>query len=143
MDADPGSRFLISAVLEGRLMDILLVDDEEHVLKRLGQFLTVRGHRLKTAADGLEALRCAEEAPPDLVICDIQMPGMDGLAFLRAARARFPEMAIVLMTGDRDLDRAIEAFRSGASDYLKKPVDLHKLLACLAKAQAGSHSEMP
>jgi len=111
---------------------ILLVDDEAHALRRLGRFLSVRGHRVKTASNGLEALQRVEEDPPDLVLCDIHMPGMDGLAFLRAARTRFSKMPIVLMTGDRDLDKAISAFRIGARDYLKKPINLQELLACVA-----------
>ena len=112
-------------------MDILLVDDDEMVLKTIGESLAERGHNVRTAADGLRALQAVEQAVPDLVICDIQMPNLDGLSFLRSARERYPGIPIVLMSGDRELDTAVTGFRSGARDYLKKPIDLKDLLRCV------------
>jgi two-component system response regulator YesN len=116
-------------------MDILLADDDRMVLESIGNPLRERGHRLRTAADGAEALRCMEEHLPHLVISDIQMPDMVGLMLLKEARARFPEVPVALMTGDRDLDHAIQALRGGAFDYLKKPIDLREVLACIEKAR--------
>jgi len=112
-------------------MRILLVDDDAMALKTIGNALVERGHDVTTASDGLEALRRMSEGVPDLVVCDIQMPGMDGLAFLREARERFPEVPVILTTGDRDVDTAVAGFRGGATDYVKKPINLQELLACI------------
>ena len=72
-------------------MKILLVDDDKVVLQTIGDFLKRQGHELSTAYDGAEALPLTEESAPDLIISDIQMPGMDGIDFLKAIRERSPE----------------------------------------------------
>lgn len=118
-------------------MNILLVDDDAMALKTIGNALVERGYDVRTAADGLEALRRMSEGIPDVVVCDIQMPGMDGLTFLRNARERFPEVPVILTTGDRDVDTAVAGFRSGATDYVKKPIDLQELLACIKGIDDG------
>ena len=112
-------------------MDILLVDDDEMALKTIGNALIDRRYPLRTASNGVDALHRMEDEIPDLVICDVQMPGIDGIEFLRTARERFPDMPIILMTGGRDMDTAIAAFRSGAYDVLKKPIQLQELLDCI------------
>ena len=118
-------------------MNILLIDDDRKVLETLSSALTGYGHRLRTASDGQEALRLMEEETPDLVISDIEMPGMDGIAFMGEAQARYPKTPVVLMTASRDLDRVIAALRGGAFDYLKKPIDLREVLACIQKVQGA------
>jgi DNA-binding NtrC family response regulator len=115
-------------------MDILLTDDDESVRKAVGAFLSARGHRIRTASGGEEALRLMEDDPPDLVISDIQMPGMDGIAFLKAVRERFSDLPVVLMTGHATAETAIAALRSRAYDYLKKPIQLEELIACVEAA---------
>jgi DNA-binding NtrC family response regulator len=119
-------------------MDILLVDDEQEVVDAIRAFLQDRGHRPVTASSGAEALALMERNLPDVVLCDIQMPGLDGIAFLQASRSRFQDTPVVLMTADRDLDKAIQAIRGGAADYLKKPVNVVELMSCLERASAGS-----
>ena len=85
-------------------MDILLADDDEKIRKALGGLLTSLGHTVRTASNGREALdRMAAEAP-DLVITDIQMPEMDGLALLKTTRGRHPETPVVVMTANRSAD---------------------------------------
>lgn len=111
-------------------MNILLVDDEEVVLKSLGRFLTRCGHRLRTAADGLEALRHMEEERPDVVISDVRMPGVDGLDLLERVRVRFPATSVVLITGHGE----VAASRpKGVCDCLRKPVRLEDLMAVLER----------
>ena len=112
---------------------ILLVDDNPTLLRTLTRVLAVRGHYLTTAREGTEALEQLEADGPDLVICDVRMPGMDGLAFLRAARTRFPATPVVLMTGYGSRDTTAAAFRDGARDFLKKPLRVEKLLSCIAR----------
>lgn len=120
-------------------MNILLTDDDPIVLKTVGVFLSARDHRVRTASDGSEALRLMDEAPPDLVISDIQMPGMDGIAFLKAVREKFPDLPVILMTGHATVETAVAALRSRAYDYLKKPVSLEELQACIARVIRNHH----
>ncbi|OGG55212.1 MAG: hypothetical protein A3F84_08315 [Candidatus Handelsmanbacteria bacterium RIFCSPLOWO2_12_FULL_64_10] len=123
-------------------MNIILVDDDEMVLQTIGDFLTRRGHRVRTAADGSEALRLMTEEMPDLVISDIQMPGMDGISFLKAVREQFPDLPVILMTGYATVETAVAALRSRAYDYLKKPVRLEELQACVERVERKDHSEI-
>ena len=119
-------------------MNILLIDDDEAILKAIGRSLTARSHALRTASSGREGLRLMAEDPPDLVISDIQMPGMDGVALLRAVRERFPDMPVILTTGYATVDTAIAALRLGAYDYLRKPIRFEALLACIQRVAKGS-----
>lgn len=122
-------------------MHILLVDDDEKIRSALERFLTARGHGLTTAAGGVEALRILEAQQPDLVLCDIQMPGMNGLLFLRAAQLLCPHLPVVLMTANRDVESATAAFRSAAAGYLKKPIDTQELLACIHRVNLHRRRE--
>jgi len=119
-------------------MNILLVDDDEMVLQTIGDFLTRRGHRVRAAADGSEALRLMDGEPPDLVLSDIQMPGMDGIAFLKAVRERFPDLPVILTTGYATVETAVAALRGRAYDYLKKPVQLQELQACIERIEGST-----
>ena len=112
-------------------MTILLADDDDKVLRALGSVLAACGYRVATASNGTEALQKMADITPDLVITDLRMPGMDGLVFLKAAHKRSPETPVVLMTADRDVDTAVAAFRAGACDYLRKPIRVEGLLACV------------
>ncbi|OGG44703.1 MAG: hypothetical protein A3F84_28785 [Candidatus Handelsmanbacteria bacterium RIFCSPLOWO2_12_FULL_64_10] len=119
-------------------MNILMADDDPTVLKTVGTFLSARGHRVRTASDGSEALRLMAEETPDLVISDIQMPGMDGIAFLKAIRGQFPDLPVILMTGYATVETAVAALRNRAYDYLKKPVQLEELQACIARVERNN-----
>ena len=116
-------------------MKILLVDDDKMVLQTIGDFLERHGHDLRTAYDGAEALIQIKESTPDLVISDIQMPGMDGIDFLKAIRERFRDLPVILTTGYATVDTAISALRNRAYDYLKKPIQLEELQACIESVE--------
>lgn len=113
---------------------ILLVDDEPANLEILERLLRPLGHRLLTAADGLEALAVAADAPPDLVLLDVMMPGLDGYAVCRRMREdrRLADVPIVMLTALDDHDSRIEAFNAGADDFVSKPYDRHELRARVA-----------
>ena len=85
------------------------------------------GHRVEIAADGAEALRRADAEPFDVVLSDVRMAGMDGLALLREIRRRRPDAVVVLMTAYATIPGAVEAMREGAFDYLVKPFALDEV----------------
>lgn len=115
---------------------VLVVDDEQNVRKVLGALLTQAGYLVASAASGTEALEQVRSQDPDLVICDLKMPGMDGLDVLREMRAEFPEIPVVLLTAHGTVETAVEAMKRGAHDFLTKPFDREKILEIVGKAVA-------
>ncbi|MBO0799961.1 MAG: sigma-54-dependent Fis family transcriptional regulator, partial [Blastocatellia bacterium] len=103
---------------------ILIVEDDSHLRETIAAFLTRAGYQVAAAHDGREALEMLETVLPDLVLTDIFMPDMDGLALLAEVKARYPETIVIMMTAFSSIDSAVEAMRSGAEDYLSKPLQL-------------------
>ena len=112
-------------------MYILLVDDDRDVLNTTRVFLETRSHHLRCALNGLEAYNLIESDCPDLVITDIHMPKMSGIALLSAIRSQYPDLPVVLITAyDRpNLQTVANCFQ--ASACFKKPVPLKALLDCI------------
>ncbi len=108
---------------------ILIVDDEERVRSSLSRALSDGRTEVRTAETGERALAAVDADPPDLVLSDVRMPGLDGLELLRLLGERAPEIDVVLMTAYDDLSTAAGAMREGAADFLVKPLDLHQLRA--------------
>jgi DNA-binding NtrC family response regulator len=113
---------------------ILIVDDEKNIRTHLATFVTSLGHRVLTAADAEEALRHLARDTLDLVLTDVRMAGMDGLALLREVRRRDPDTVVVLMTAYGTVQGAVEAMRAGAYDYLTKPFALDDVKLMLERA---------
>jgi CheY-like chemotaxis protein len=113
----------------GEAPRILLVDDDPWILRMVSTVLEKRGYVIVTACDGAEALRHADESPPDLVITDVMMPGMDGWTFVKNLRAqtRFSFVPVIFLTGLSGDDDRIRGFRLGADDYLPKPFRFEEL----------------
>jgi DNA-binding NtrC family response regulator len=101
---------------------ILVVDDEEVV--RLSHIRTLASIHcnVEVVKDGAEALRVMAQRPADVVLLDLRMPGMDGMAVLETIKQRWPETEVVIITGYPSIETAKEAVRLGAFDYLAKPV---------------------
>jgi DNA-binding NtrC family response regulator len=112
---------------------ILVVDDESHARNALGALLGDEGYEVETAADAFKALGKIEEQAPDLVLTDLQMPGMTGVDLLRKLRENGDEVVVVLMTAFGDVQTAVAAMREGAADYLTKPLDMDRLTAVLTR----------
>ena len=108
---------------------VLVVDDEEGNLRVLQAMLGAEGHRVATARDGDEALAAAAAEPPDLVLLDVMMPGMDGFEVARRLKAApaSRHVPIVLVTALDDRESRLEGLRAGAEDFLSKPVDRAEL----------------
>jgi DNA-binding response OmpR family regulator len=99
---------------------ILIVDDEPTVREVLGQYLQLEGYMVLQAADGLEALRLAEASPPDLVILDLMLPGIDGLDVCSRLRAKSAVPILMLTARTEDADK-FAGFEAGTDDYITKP----------------------
>ncbi len=101
---------------------ILIVDDEASLRQTLARILQRAGFEVTTTGAGGEALALLSQQLFDLVYLDLRMPDMNGLEVLKAIHTRFPELPVILFTAQPDLTSAVEALRSGATDYLLKPL---------------------
>jgi two-component system, NtrC family, response regulator PilR len=106
---------------------LLIADDEKGYRDVLKVIFEDQGHSVHTANDGRGALAHLKVQPCDVVISDVRMPDMDGIEFLRAARAFYPEIGIVMMTAFGTIDTAREAFKLGADDFITKPFNNEEL----------------
>ena len=106
---------------------ILVVDDEMNARSALVELLSEEGYVVESAADGFKALGKAAEFAPDLVLTDLKMPGMDGLQLVARLREGDPDLPVVVMTAFGEVETAARAMRSGARDYLAKPVNVEEL----------------
>ena len=114
-------------------MTILVIDDEAPVRALIARALTELGYRVREAGSGAEALRLVDEAPPELVVLDYLMPGMDGAETAREILRRDPDMPIVFSTGHG----ALRALREAAGDdasILEKPFTLAELDALVSRS---------
>lgn len=117
------------------LWTVLCVDDETNILSALKRVLRGAGYCVVTSGDGAQALRRLEEMPIDIVISDMRMPGMDGVALLEQVQQRWPGVARLLLTGHADMGATVSAINRGRiMRYLHKPWDEHELMGALAEA---------
>ena len=109
-------------------MKIMLVDDEERFLSTTKKLLARKGIDVLTATSGLEALEILREHNVHVVILDVKMPGMDGIATLKQIKRQYPMIEVILLTGHATAESAVEGLKTGAADYLMKPTDIDELL---------------
>jgi DNA-binding NtrC family response regulator len=113
---------------------ILIVDDEANARAALSEILREEGYATETAADGFKALGKLEEFSPDVILTDLKMPGLDGIAFMDKARAAAPGACFVVMTAFGTVSSAVDAMKKGADNYLLKPLDPDALGAVVERA---------
>jgi len=113
---------------------VLLVDDEEEFVSTLAERLRLRGMRAETAYNGEAALQMIAATPPDVVVLDVMMPGMNGLAVLQRIKTDNPHLPVILLTGMGTTRDGVEGLRLGALDYLVKPVKIEELIEKLDRA---------
>lgn len=106
---------------------ILVVDDDADIRQTLAEILGYDGHVVEVARDGLEAQRLIEKVVFDIVLCDVRMPGKDGMELLDWAKKTRPDVEFIMLSGHATIDMAVEATKKGAFDFLEKPLDLPKL----------------
>ncbi|PAU65659.1 sigma-54-dependent Fis family transcriptional regulator [Pseudomonas sp. PIC25] len=126
---------------------VLLVEDDRALREALGDTLSLGGHAFRAVESAEEALAVLAQEPFGLVVSDVNMPGMDGHQLLALIRNRYPQLPVLLMTAFGAVERAVEAMRQGAADYLVKPFEPKTLLELVARHALGrlgaSESEGP
>jgi two-component system nitrogen regulation response regulator NtrX len=115
---------------------LLIVDDDAGVRRAVRDCLRDEGYTADEIEDGAELLARLETALPDLVLLDIVMPGLDGITALERLRERYPDLPVIMMSGEATIERAVKATRLGAYDFLEKPVTPEKLLVTVERALA-------
>ena len=115
---------------------ILLVDDEESFVDALQKRLIARGFSVEAAGSGEDAVSKAKRHAFDVVILDLAMPGMDGIETLKRLRKNDPDLQIILLTGHGSIEKAVEATKLGAMDFIQKPAKLPDLLEYIREAGA-------
>ena len=113
---------------------VLVIDDDNALRIAMTKILRKEGHEVLSADCGEDGLRCLADAPVDVVLTDLRMEGMDGLAVLRAVRESAPLTQVVLITAHGSVEQAVEAMKQGAYDFLVKPVERPELLSAVQRA---------
>ncbi|MFO0938406.1 MAG: sigma-54 dependent transcriptional regulator [Gemmataceae bacterium] len=111
------------------LAQILVVDDEPIIRDSVDEYLSSNGFAVRTVGSGEEALALVARDRFDVVLCDVNLPGLDGLDVLDRVAQISPETFVLLITAYATVDSAVEAFQKGAHDYLMKPIILHEVLS--------------
>ena len=113
---------------------VLIVDDEKNIRAAIARGLRLEGYRAEEAGNGLEALKLLDEGGIDLVLLDVQMPEMDGLTLLAAMRERRMSIPTIVLTAHGSIERAVQAVKLGAYDFIEKPPSIERILLAAGNA---------
>ena len=113
---------------------VLLIDDERIFVESLTKVLKRRGMEVKAAFDGLSALKLLSSEESDVIVLDLRMPGMDGLAVLQEIRAKDSLTPVILLTGHLDIDRVVQIMDKGVALVLLKPCPVETLVSAIENA---------
>lgn len=117
---------------------ILVIDDERSIRNTLKDILEYEKYQVDLAEDGPKGLDKLKSSEYDVVLCDIKMPGMDGIEVLEKIQASDSDMPVVMISGHGNIDTAVEAIKKGAFDFIEKPLDLNRLLITIRNAMDKS-----
>ena len=117
---------------------ILVIDDERSIRNTLKDILEFEKYRVELAEDGFIALELLKTNDFDVILCDIKMPGMDGIEVLQKIEEIKPDIPVIMISGHGNIDTAVESIKKGAFDYIEKPLDLNRLLITLRNAMDKS-----
>src|SRR6202051_2284293 len=120
---------------------VLIVEDELHALAGLAELVSGWGYRTETARDGVEGLEKAAEWFPGIIVTDLKMPRMDGLELLLRLSEMQLNAAVIVLTAQGSIERAVEAMKMGAYDFIQKPIDPTRLKTVLANASRQRETE--
>ena len=113
---------------------LLLVDDERSFLNTIAKRMKKRGISAELAYSGEQCLEMLENQPFDVVVSDVKMPGMDGICLLKHIKQKYPDIEVILLTGHASTQDGVDGIKSGAFDYLTKPIELEHLLSKVEQA---------
>lgn len=121
--------------------DILIIDDDIYISKLLDNFLKREGYKTRVAYAGHKALEMIKEKKPEVVLCDIRLPDINGVELLPMLRQIAPEIPVIMMTAYADIQTTVKAIKLGASDYVSKPVYPEEILAIIKKSVSEKKRE--
>lgn len=122
---------------------ILIIDDEPEICAMVTEFLIDAGYAAFYALNGPDGLAMIKKNNPSLVLLDIGMPGMDGVAVMQELHEQFPSLAVVILTAHQDTDIIKKMIGYGACEYLTKPIHLETLLNQFVRHIIGPPQEQP
>ncbi len=117
---------------------ILVIDDERSIRNTLKDILEYEKYDVDLAADGPQGLELIGKGDYDIILCDIKMPGMDGIEVLEKIQSLSPDTPVVMISGHGNIDTAVESIKKGAYDFIEKPLDLNRLLITIRNAMDKS-----
>ncbi len=117
---------------------VLVIDDERSIRNTLKEILEFEKYQVELAEDGFKALEILKINDFDVILCDIKMPGMDGIEVLQKVEEIRPDTPVIMISGHGNIDTAVEAIKKGAFDFIEKPLDLNRLLITLRNAMDKS-----
>ncbi len=117
---------------------ILVIDDERSIRNTLKDILQYEKYEVDLAEDGARGLDLMSKNEYDIALCDIKMPGMDGIEVLEKIQSTYPDTPVVMISGHGNIDTAVESIKKGAYDYIEKPLDLNRLLITIRNAMDKS-----
>ena len=120
---------------------VLIVDDEASIRDFLTRWLQAWGYTVKSAAGANAAITLMVEEPASIMLCDVMMPGRDGLSLLEEVRQRWPQTAVIMATALQDLQTVMRSRRDGAVDFVTKPFGREPLLQALRRAEEKPHGD--
>ncbi len=118
---------------------ILVIDDERSIRNTLKDILGYEKYQVDLAEDGQKGIDLIRKNEYDIVLCDIKMPGMDGIEVLEKIQILAPDAPVVMISGHGNIDTAVESIKKGAYDYIEKPLDLNRLLITIRNAMDKSN----
>ncbi len=117
---------------------ILVIDDERSIRNTLKDILEYEKYNVDLAEDGIKGLEMVKQKEYDIILCDIKMPGMDGIEVLEQLTELAPDSPVVMISGHGNIDTAVDSIKKGAYDFIEKPLDLNRLLITIRNAMDKS-----
>ena len=115
---------------------LLIIDDEENMCHMLQTMLERQGYNVSTAHNGRSGLELIKETTYDFVLCDVRMPKMDGMAFLKQGKEFLGDTTLIMMSAFGSVETALEAMKAGAYDFISKPFKLDEVLLILLSKES-------
>lgn len=118
---------------------ILVIDDERSIRNSLKEILEYEKYEVDLAEDGNQGIELIQKNEYDIILCDIKMPGMDGIEALERIQVSSPDAPVVMISGHGNIDTAVESIKKGAYDFIEKPLDLNRMLITIRNAMDKSN----